>query len=255
MRPRANTLSNIEGAFLQMTMAHEARVNHGHSRHPSLAELPMNRNYDFGGMGGIGGMSAAMDHRGMHHGLPKIDTSTPGRLDFSGALRTAPVPGGFQHSEYHNDFGNFGFPSENGSTINPSALHFNGSPLSLPIDSEPFQSNFPDPSGIPMLTDNFAWDPTFNQMDFDAANENAIDGSSPSTISTASYSGISDGIMLDGSNNVTPNTAAMWNHPMTGNPLMAQNFGDHANPHFASFANRNAISPHSLPHNHANPPY
>ncbi|KAB8296233.1 hypothetical protein EYC80_009011 [Monilinia laxa] len=270
MRPRANTLSHVEGAFMQLTMDQMAseslaaesqnrslHLNHVHSRHPSLAELPMNRDYEFGGVSGIGGMSAAMDHRGMHHGLPKIDTSTSSRTGYLGGLRTAPVPGGFQPAdfEFDHNFRNFGFPPGNGSTINPSALHLDDSPLSMAIDSEAFNSHFPDPSAIPMLDDNFAWDPTFNQMNFDAANENAIDGSSPSAISTASYSGISDGIMLDGSNNTAPNTASMWHQPMMGNPLMTPNFVDHGNQHLANFASGNQMSPHILPHNHANSPY
>ncbi|QSZ37361.1 hypothetical protein DSL72_009459 [Monilinia vaccinii-corymbosi] len=270
MRPRANTLSHVEGAFMQLTMDQMAteslaagnqnrplHLNLAHSRHPSLAELPMTRDYEFGGMSGIGGMSTAMDHRGMPHGLPKIDTSTPSRIGYSGGLRTAPIPGGFQPSEFEFDhsFRNFGFPTGNDSTINPSALHLDDSPLSMAIDPDTFRPHFPDASGIPMLEDNFAWDPTFNQMNFDAANENAIDGSSPSAISTASYSGISDGIMLDGSNNTAPNTASMWQQPMMGTPLMSHNFVDHGNQQLANFANGNHMSPHILPHNHANSTY
>lgn len=273
MRPRANTLSHVEGVSMQLSMLqspatpqtpgnqnHIIHTNHGHSRHPSLAELPMNRNYEFGGMSGINGMSTAMDHRGVNHGLPRLETADLNRMDYSGGLRTAPVPGAFPNPEFEYDsFRDFVFPPPtNGSTINPNALHYKDSPESMAIDStDPFASDFQDTSSVAMLDDNFTWQMSsaFNQMNFDAANENAIDGSSPSVMSSTSYSGGSDGVMLDGSNNTAANSA-MWHQHAMANPLMTHNFMDNGNQQMANnFVNGNSISPHDLSQNHANTPY
>ncbi|ESZ96523.1 DNA binding regulatory protein AmdX [Sclerotinia borealis F-4128] len=266
MRPRANTISNIEGVHLQVSMDqaaaasltarnqnHAVYPNHGHSRHPSLTELPMNRNYGFGGPRGTGGMSTALDSRGINHALPpKLETSLLHRMDYSNPLRTAPVAGCYSNSAFEfNNFRNFGFPPGDGSTINPNALHFNDSPQSMAVDSvDPFQPNFSDMSTIPMLDDNFDWSPmgaNFSQMNFDGSNENAIDGSSSSVISTASHSGISEGVMLDGSN-TTANSTSIWQQPLSGHPLMTSNFVDHGNQSFANLPNGNSISPHTLSH-------
>ncbi|KAI9649152.1 hypothetical protein NHQ30_001719 [Ciborinia camelliae] len=268
MRQRANTTIGIEMAGAPLVARNQNHVNHpnhGHSRHPSLAELPMHRDYVFGGMSGILGMSSAMNQRGMNHGL-KVETSALDLhgMDHSNHLQTAPLLGSFGNPEFdfQTRFQNFVFPTENGSTINPSDLHFNDSPQSMEVDfTDPFNPNFSDTS-VPMLDDN-AFSPmdAFRQMNFNAANENAIDGSSPSAISTASYSGISEGVMLDGSNNTAANPASMWHQPvvghqpMMGHPLMTQNFVDHGNQNFANSANGNSIPPHSLPQNHANQQY
>lgn len=220
---------------------------HTHSRHPSLAGLPMQSEYQFGGM------STVMGQRGMNHGLPKLETHGFNNMDFGGGLRTAPVAGGF-----NADFDFEGLLFGPGSTINPNALHYSDSPQSMAIDSaSPYRQAFPDMSASQTLEENFDWMNGFeHQMSFNEANENAIDGSSPSAISTASQSGISE-VMLDGSNNPATSTQSMWQQSMMAPPLMTPNpfHLELGNPGFPDILNGGPISPHSLPQKNANDPY
>ncbi|UKZ78958.1 hypothetical protein TrVFT333_006707 [Trichoderma virens FT-333] len=90
MRPRANTISHVDGAAMQMIAtanANVARSMHaGHSRHPSLAGLPVH-NFD----PVFGAMSMTMGQRAtLAHGLPKLETGQIGGTDLENALRTAP---------------------------------------------------------------------------------------------------------------------------------------------------------------------
>ncbi|RDL39543.1 uncharacterized protein BP5553_03883 [Venustampulla echinocandica] len=252
MRPRANTISHVDGAHMQLMAATNVAAARGglnstHSRHPSLAGLPMQNDYHFGGM------SAAMGQRGMNHGLPKLETQGFNNVEFGGGLRTAPIVGGF-NAEF--DFEGLLFGP--GSTINPNALHYNESPQSMAIDSaSPYHQGFSDMSTNQTLDENFDWMNGFeHQMSFNEANENAIDGSSPSAISTASQSGISE-VMLDGSNNPATSSASMWQQSMMAPPLMTPNpfTLDLANSGFNDLMNGGPLSPHSLPQKHGNDPY
>ncbi|KAH6970472.1 hypothetical protein BKA56DRAFT_166540 [Ilyonectria sp. MPI-CAGE-AT-0026] len=124
MRPRANTISHVDGSAMQIIAAANASVTRGippthtHSRHPSLAGLPIH-NVDHV----FGGMSAAMGQRGVQHGLPELEMGTLGSLDFGNGLRTAPPMAAF-NTEFDFEGLLFGL----GSTINPNALHYNDSP-------------------------------------------------------------------------------------------------------------------------------
>lgn len=217
-----------------------------HSRHPSLAGLPMQNDYHFGGM------SNAMGQRGIHNGLPKIETHTFNNVDYGGGLRTAPVMGGF-NSDFDFERVLFGPGS---TTINPNALHYSDSPQSMAVDSiSPYHHGFPDMSAGQTLEENFDWMHNFDHsMNFQEGNENAIDGSSPSAISTASQSGISE-VMLDGSNNPAASSASMWQQSMMApplNPFTGMDLGNHA---FQDLMNGGPMSPHSLGQKHANDPY
>jgi len=125
-----------------------------------------------------------------------------------GGLRTAPIPGmaGPDDHELEKFFG-----SSAASTINPNQLHhFNGG-IALP--QSPFKQ-FANPfaGNNPIEEDDFGWGMGIDSsMVFSGANESALDGSSPSAISTASQSGFND-MMLDGSSQ--PNSAAMWHNPL-----------------------------------------
>jgi len=253
MRPRANTISHVDGAHMQLVAAttNPPTARNGivptHSRHPSLAGLPMQNDYPFGGM------SSAMDQRGTsHHGLPKLDTHDFNNVDFGGGLRTAPVMGGL-----NADFDFEGLLFGPGSTINPNALHYSDSPQSMAIDStSPYHMGLPDMSAGQALDENFDWMNGFeHQMSFQEANENAIDGSSPSAISTASQSGISE-VMLDGSNNPAASSTSMWQQSMMAPPLMTPNpFSlDLGGTGFPDLLTGGPMSPYSLPKN-ANDPY
>jgi len=153
-------------------------------------------------------MSTAVGNHGQIHGLPRLDTGLG--MGMGGGLRTAPVHGlEADDFEIEKFFGN-----ASGSTINPNQLHhFNGGmghPQSpFPQFGNPFAGN------NPMEEDDFAFSATFdNSMVFPGANESALDGSSPSAISSASQGGFNE-VMLDGSGQ--PTSASMWQNSMVTN--------------------------------------
>lgn len=221
MRPRANTISHVDGTAMQMIAVANASVARGmppahtHSRHASLAGLPLH-NFDHV----LGGMSVAMGHRGVHNGLPKLETGTLGNIDFSNGLRTAPP------LAFDSGFDFEGLLFGPGSTINPNALHYNDSPQSMALDhTSPFAHTLSElPSAHALDDGGFDWLTGFeHQMSFNT-NENVVDGSSPSAISTTSQSGISD-VMLDGSNQAAPaGTNSMWQPSLMGPPQMPNPF-------------------------------
>ncbi|OAA40999.1 Transcription factor [Metarhizium rileyi] len=218
MRPRANTISHVDGAAMQMLASANTSVARGmaHSRHPSLVGLPVhNLDHIFGGM------SAALGQRGLQHGLPKLETSQIGSNEFDASgLRTAPPMAVF-NPEF--DFEGLFFGP--GSTINPNALHYNDSPQSMALDqTSPFGQGLSDVNTTQHFDDNLDWVTGFeHQMSFNT-NDNVIDGSSPSAISTTSQSGISD-VMVDGSNHPAPaGTSTMWQPSVMGPPQMPNPF-------------------------------
>ncbi|KAI1636277.1 fungal-specific transcription factor domain-containing protein [Biscogniauxia mediterranea] len=244
MRPRANTISHVDGSHAQMIAAANASVARSqhmppahHSRHQSLVGLPMhNMEHAFAGM------SSVMGHRGMSHGLPKLETHGIGNMDFNAGLRTAP-PLPFQ-SDFEFEGLLFGQP---GSTINPNALHYTESPHSMSIDpTSPFGTGMADMSTSQHIDDSFDWLTGFeHQMSFSHPNENAVDGSSPSAMSTTSQSGISD-VMLDGSNNTTVTTAtsSIWQPAIMGPPQMTSPFSmDLSGTVFPDLLNGAPVSP------------
>ncbi|KAI8666462.1 hypothetical protein NCS57_00870900 [Fusarium keratoplasticum] len=222
MRPRANTISHVDGTAMQMMAAANASVargvplTHTHSRHPSLAGLPIhNMDHLFGGM------SAAMGQRTMQPGIPKLETGALGNLDFVNGLRTAPPMSAYS-AEFDFDRLLFG---GTGTTINPNALHYSESPQSMVLEqASPFGQPMGEMPTSQTLDDNFDWLTGFeHQMSFNT-NENVVDGSSPSAISTTSQSGISD-VMLDGSNHPAPaGTSTMWQPSVMGPPQMPNPF-------------------------------
>lgn len=237
MRPRANTISHVDQSAMQMLAAANA-VTSGrmpqahHNRHPSLIGLPLH-GFDHT----FGGMAAAMGHRGTPHGLPKIETTQSNLGPDLNGLRTAPpMP---LHSDF--DFDQFLYQHMSSSTINPNALHYNDSPPSMAMDTSAFNSMMDLPSSQP-LDDSFDWLTGFeNQM---SINENAMEESSPSALSTTSQSGISD-VMLDGSNTKAPaGTSAMWQSSIMGPPQMPNPFGMDLNgPVFPDLLNGAPLSP------------
>ncbi|OBT76992.1 hypothetical protein VF21_04170 [Pseudogymnoascus sp. 05NY08] len=250
MRPRANTISHVDNAAIHLIAPNSANprniVQGTHSRHGSLMGLSAHDSYH------LAGMSAALGQRGMsHNGLPKLDMDGVNTATMGGGLRTAPVDPRIL-AEFDWDMFN-----REGSTVNPNALHYSDSPQSMAIDSaSAYQHAFPDMTGGQPMEENFDWMNGFeHQLDF-TANENAIDGSSPSAISTASQSGISE-VMLDGSNQPV-NPGSMWQQSMMAPALMAPgNFGfDMSLNGFPDFLHSGApISPHNLSQKHASDTY
>jgi hypothetical protein len=243
MRPRANTISHVDGNAMQMMAAANASIARGHaqpthSRHPSLIGLPMH-NMDHA----FGGMSSVMGHRGMHHGLPKLETHGINSMDFSAGLRTAP-PMAYGQPDFDFEGLLFGQP---GSTINPNALHYSESPHSMAIDpTSPFGNGMADMSSSQHLDENFDWLTGFEQgMSFTKPNENAVDESSPSAMSTTSQSAMSD-VMLDGSNHpaVTTATSSIWQPAIMGPPVMGNHFSlDLSGSVFPDLMNGAPVSP------------
>lgn len=207
MRPRANTISHIDGAALNSLMSSANPSIARHAGYPTGHGLHL-------GLSGIGNG----DYRGMstnfHHpnsiGLPKIDTHLG--MNMGGGLRTAPVQAMGDGFNFDQLFGG-------GSTINPAQLHFAdsvGDPMS------PFQP-FPPYGGGPMVEedDAFDWMAGFDKNFMPNGNDEAIDKSSPSAISTGSQSGFSD-VMVDGSNHIAVSTSAMWSNPLMASVLPGQ---------------------------------
>ncbi|KAI1465211.1 DNA binding regulatory protein AmdX [Daldinia caldariorum] len=243
MRPRANTISHVDGNHMHMIAAANAQVARTqqhhmpptHSRHQSLVGLPLH-NIDH-----FGGMSSVMGHRGMNHGLPKLETHSI-NIDFNSGLRTAP-PLPFQ-PEYDFESMVFGQP---GSTINPNALHYNESPHSMSLDpTSPFGTAMDMSTPSQHIDDSFDWLTGFeHQMSFNHSAENAVDGSSPSAMSTTSQSGISD-VMLDGSNPTTiaSTSNSMWQPALMGPPQVTTPFSMEMNGTvFPDMLNGASVSP------------
>ncbi|KAI0971101.1 fungal-specific transcription factor domain-containing protein [Xylaria arbuscula] len=225
MRPRANTISHVDPNHVQMIAAANASVARNqhmpaphHSRHQSLVGLPMQTmDHPFAGM------SSVMGHRGMGHGLPKLETHGMHTMDFNAGLRTAPPLAFTPDFDFENML--FGQP---GSTINPNALHYTGSPHSMALDqTSPFGHGMTDMSTSQHVDDSFDWLTGFEQtMSFNTnQHENAVGGSSPSAMSTTSQSGISD-VMLDGSNNTNMPTVtnSIWQPTLMGPPQVTNSF-------------------------------
>ncbi|KAI0532930.1 fungal-specific transcription factor domain-containing protein [Xylaria digitata] len=245
MRPRANTISHVDPNHVQMIAAANASVARSqhmpaahHGRHQSLVGLPIqNMDHPFAGM------SSVMGHRGMGHGLPKLETHGMHTMDFSTGLRTAP-PLAFQ-PDFDFEHLLFGQP---GSTINPNALHYTESPHSMSLDqTSPFSGGMTDMPTSQHVEDSFDWLTGFEQgMSFNNnQHENAVDGSSPSAMSTTSQSGISD-VMLDGSNNTSMPAAtnSIWQPTLMGPPQLANPFSmDMSSGVFPDLLNGAPVSP------------
>ncbi|PHH72298.1 hypothetical protein CDD80_4635 [Ophiocordyceps camponoti-rufipedis] len=246
MRPRANTISHVDGAAMQMIASASASAARGivaHSRHPSLGGLPTH------GLDHVlGSMSAVLGHRGMQHGLPKLETSQMGP-DFDAGLRTAPPMAVF------SDFDFEGLLLGHGHTINPNALHYNDSPQAMAVEHSSFSQGMADVASSQPYEDGLDWLTGFDhQMSFQTS-DNVVDGSSPSAISTTSQSGMSD-VMLDGSNHKAPaGTSTMWHSSLMGPPHMSNPFAMDLNGSvFPDLLNGAPVSPQPAPQK-MNDPY
>lgn len=246
MRPRANTISHVDKATMGMIAAANSSIGVNAGLNFGLGQLPANH-----GLPGVGGytfrgMSTAMGNHGNAHVLPKLDTHSLG-IEIGASLRTAPPYAGAVHEvDMHNYWHG---PAS--STVNPAQLHFSGSPHSFAYDTpaSPYSQGFPSmPPTQPMLEEdgNFAWLHGFeNQMSFGAANEQAIDNSSPSAMSNGSHDGMSE-VMLDGSNHPIP-TSSVWQQPIEAQVPMSSDYSiDMSAPAISDLLNAGQISPKSM---------
>lgn len=247
MRPRANTISHVDNTTLGMFSAANSTAarhngmdyNLGHAQPSAFGSLPGVSGYQFRGM------STAAGHHGNPQVLPKLDTNHF-NIDVGASMRTAPPYAGVG-SDMSMDSLWFG----QGNTINPAQLHFSNSPQSLSFDpiSSPYHHNFP---GMPqshaaMEEDHiFPWMSGFeNQMSFNNADEQAIDGSSPSAMSTGSHDGLSE-LMLEGTTNPMQ-TTGMWQTPMMAQTPLGPGYPmDFSGSNLNDFYPPGQLSPKSL---------
>ena len=218
MRPRANTISHVDGArlgFLAAANSNAARSTKrsapSHSQHASLGGLPGPGNFDFRGM------STTMGHNRHPRGLPKIEThGLP--INIAGSLRTAPA--------FHGFLPDYGLDNmfNPGNTINPAQLHFSDSPHPLGFDTpiSPFQHHF-GMMQSPMVdsSGSFDWIEGFdNSMTFGEPNDQAIVESSPSAISTESPGGMND-LMTEAPAILSQSTASWQPSLLSQAPMLA----------------------------------
>lgn len=221
MRPRANTISHLDTDTIGMLATANPSIAglEGFSprlRHqPSMNELPGVQGYSFRGM------STALGHHGTHVPLPRLETSGL-NVGIGGTLKTAPPYGGPRGPI---EMETMWLGPE--STVNPAQLHFSNSPQSLAFETpvSPFDQSFAAmPAAHAALDDegNFTWFSGLeNQMSFTNVNEQALDRSSPSIISTGSHSGLSEP-MLDCSQNLTY-PMSIWQTSMISQASIAPN--------------------------------
>ncbi|CAK3796598.1 zinc finger transcription factor [Lecanosticta acicola] len=215
-RPRANTISHVDISSLGLFNGNHPSINR-----MNALNLNFGNNMAMAGMLGpegfdYRGMSTAMGHHGNIHGLPKLDTHHVTNLDMTNSLRTAPPQasfGGFDIDQLFTPH----------TTVNPAALHFGGAG-SIPSSNIPFGI---DPSSNQhfSIDDDFGWMRNWNtQMQNGGENENAIDESSPSRMS----SGDSPGDYADSMNNsqaaiTVPQNFQQWSQSDLQSPHSAVN--------------------------------
>jgi hypothetical protein len=207
MRPRANTISHIDGGALELINSANVTISRnghpGHSYHPSVGSVTAAPSFDTRGFSSM--------HHPSANGLPKIETSNL-PVDLSGSLRTAPVFGTFP-----SELGFGDFIGDQGSTINPNQLHFAGDPQGFcDAATISFGQAY---HGMATVTDgfmdeenNFDWVNGFDTtLPLGPHHESAIDESSPSAMSTGSQSGTSEPV-LEGSRHLSA-SSANWQTP------------------------------------------
>ena len=238
MRPRANTISHIDGAGLGLVgnaNPTPGPTGHsGHAYHPSLGSS-VGSGIDYRGY--------SATHQPPVNGLTKLEThGLP--MDISGGLRTAPVYGSFE----------FNIPEYigHGSTINPAQLHFGGSPQHYGNDapSSPYGTHHMPQANDAIMEDEyhqFDWMQRFDpSLPLGKNNESAIDESSPSAMSTGSQSGISEP-MMDGSNQFSMPSVG-WQNQFASHPATsASQFADYSSTTFNDLGiPPETVSPKSL---------
>ncbi|KAL9105377.1 MAG: hypothetical protein Q9227_009433 [Pyrenula ochraceoflavens] len=175
MRPRANTISHIDGATMDLIAAANANISRpfhsNHHHHSSYSSVAPPRPFP-----------SHLQHM-PPNGLTRLDTSNISN-DMTGGLRTAPPFRSFNEAQ-----GMDPFAFSNGNTIDPAQLHFGGESTGMNLDTpaSPFYPMFANnfSQNPPMMEDDMGmdWINSFdNNMGSLPLNESAIETSSPSAI-------------------------------------------------------------------------
>jgi len=220
VRPRANTISHIDLSTLGLVDVTNAnpslnRMNalglgagvHNHSASMSGMSNPMGFDYR--------GMSTAMGNHGNLSGLHRIDTHAVNNMDVSNSLRTAPAVTGFAGFDLDQLF-------SPGTTINPAQLHFGGNNANGNGNTMmPQMSSFTNTQPTIDEHDDFGWMRNWsmqNMVNGVDNNEDAIDDSSPSRIS----SGDSPGDYTDSMANSNVAMSMQSNSPWSQSDVTSQ---------------------------------
>ena len=162
-----------------------------------MGGLPGPMNFDYRGMSTTGGNHAM-------NGLPRLDTNSINSMGMNDSLRTAPP---------HASFGGFDIDQlfSPGTTVNPAQLHTGGSNPGTQPDFpalEPFTVHSaidPQPQG-----DDFGWMRNWNMQMSHDNNENAIDESSPSRMSSGDSPGDFSESMNNSNANINVSNNFQW---------------------------------------------
>ena len=179
-KARANTISHIDLSGLGLLDGNPSfsRMNAlgltGNAM--NLGGLPNSMNFDYRGM------SNSLGHHG-NHGLPKLDTHSINNMDMTHSLRTAPPYASFGGFDVDSLFGP-------GTTVNPAQLHFGGSASATQPNFPPLEPFTVHPAIDPQAqVDDFGWMRNWNMQISHDNNEQAIEESSPSRMSSGDSPG------------------------------------------------------------------
>ena len=224
VRPRANTISHIDLSTLGLVDVTNANPslnrmnalglgagvhNHGHNHSASMSGMPNPMGFDYRGM------STAMGNHGNLAGLHRIDTHAVNNMDISNSLRTAPAVSGFGGFDLDQLF-------SPGTTINPAQLHFGGNNANANGNTMmPQMSSFTNTQPTIDEHDDFGWMRNWsmqNMVNGVDNNEDAIEDSSPSRIS----SGDSPGDYTDSMANSNVAMSMQSNSPWSQSDVTSQ---------------------------------
>lgn len=205
---RRNTISHIDLSSLGLLDSNEANLSL--SRVNSLggpAGLGHHMNIGIGGLPGSGFHFNGMSDNGFSnhaemHGLPKIDTHI-NHLDISNSLRTAPPAGNFGGFDLDQLF----TPN---TTINPAALHY-GEAGAVTSSNIPFGFDQSTNQQVP-IDDDFGWMRNWS-MPGGPDNEQAIEESSPSRMSSGDSPGDYPESMTSSQPVLPMQNNFQWQHP------------------------------------------
>lgn len=197
-RPRANTIGHIDLSSLGLLdNPNIGRVNALGLSAVGMSGLPGPMNYDYRGM------SSSLGHHG-NSGLPKLDTQAINNGDISNSLRTAPPYATFGGFDIDQLFGP-------GTTINPAQLHFGGAASAIQPSLPPLEPFTMHPAiDSQAQVDDYGWMRDWNMQLSHDNNEQAIEESSPSRISSGDSPGDCSEIMNSGHSGLNVQTPFAW---------------------------------------------